>query len=177
MRNLLMTIFILFYHNLHSQNVVKKLPIHKLNEEPTLMINNALSSYSKIETLKPRKIKNIEVIKFKKTGAPHIDNIPVLGEYGIIKVSLKKTPKTITKVELNLKNNLPPNNEIYYDGFLIEYKDINICVNTINEIEIVKANSSNKLKTNVINIWTIEKENRQIKPIPKCSFGLTNEKY
>ena len=172
MRYLLILILLTLNNNLLSQNIVKKLPEYRMTEEPTLIINDALSSYSVLQNIKPKKIKKLEVLRPEEIKTLNLDSIPVSSQHGIIKMTLKKAIKTISKSELNLKQRFPADNDMYFDGFLIEYKDINICTYVMNEIEVVKANDRNGLKTDVINIWTLPKSERFNTPISRgCSLS------
>ena len=54
----------------------------------------------------------------------------------------------------------PFDTEIYYDGYLVENKSYKIFKKAIFEVEIVAPDTTNKLTGPVLNIWTLNKEER-----------------
>lgn len=169
-------LFFYTYCSINAQNQPKELPQHKLTKEYTVIINDALSSMKIFNKLNAKKVKNIEVIRFKSTGDPHIDRMPSLAKFGIVKIRYKQKIATFSQRELNTKYNLAPKNAIYFDGFLIDNKDYFITKNAINEIEIIEPTTENKLSQPVLNIWSLSKENRFNTPTDH-SCSITNIQF
>jgi hypothetical protein len=134
-----------------------KLPTVK-NNCPTIIIEkDIIGNDSAIGTTKEL-IDKISVIKGKANRNEH--KFFNLTENGIIFVSLKKETAFRTQSELNDFFGIGKNNEVYVNGYLIENSDYKIATECIMEIELVEPDSENKLKSKVINVWTLTKEQR-----------------
>ncbi|OJJ20039.1 hypothetical protein BKI52_16330 [marine bacterium AO1-C] len=168
-KTLSLFITILSFHSLLAQSEVKRLPKHKLTQDYTVFMNGALSSCKMLQKINPKDIKNLEIITYKFTD-PHHVYISDLAKNGLLKVKLKNTFKTISQSQLNKKFDLPENNEVYFDGYLIYNKDDKICKDAIVEIELVNPNAVNLLSHSVINIHTMDKQERHLPVIKGCSM-------
>ena len=143
--------------NIYSQDTYVKLPTVK-NNCPTIIIEkDIIGNDSAIGTTKEL-IAEISVIKGKANRKEH--KFFNLTENGIVFVSLKKETAFRTQSELNDFFGIEKNNEIYVNGYLIENSDYKIATECILEIELVEPDSENKLKSKVINVWTLTKEQR-----------------
>jgi hypothetical protein len=143
--------------NIYSQDTYVKLPTVK-NNCPTIIIEkDIIGNDSAIGTTKEL-IDKISVIKGKANRKEH--KFFNLTENGIVFVSLKKETAFRTQSELNDFFGIEKNNEIYVNGYLIENSDYKIATECILEIELVEPDSENKLKSKVINVWTLTKDQR-----------------
>jgi hypothetical protein len=134
-----------------------KLPFRKSQCPIFIIEKDIIANENAIETAKDL-IAEMNVLKGKPNRKEH--KFFNLTENGIIFVSLKKETAFKTQSELNNFFGNEKNNGIYVNGYLIESSDYKIATECIVEIELVEPNSENKLKSKVINIWTITKDER-----------------
>lgn len=138
-----------------SQEVIKKTPTHKPPDKHTVFIDGALGSLKIMSQFNPNDIEKIEVIDSEE------DNINKTPNNHYPKnISSFKNDDLTSQKDINIKHHLESNNDIYFDRYLIEGKSFKIYKEAIIEVEIVKPNSINKLTKKALNIWTLEKDER-----------------
>ena len=150
--------------NVFSQDNYLKLPQAK-TQNPTYIFNkNSIGNESLLKNIGKTKqeisdtIEEISVLKDK----PNRENSDYfnLTEYGIVLVALKDDIICKTQEELIEFFKLPKQTDLYIDGYLLENKNYKIALTAIKEIEIVEPNTENGLKSSVLNIWTLVKNER-----------------
>ena len=165
-RIFLLILIILYSSNIYSQEFIKLSNAKK--ENPTVIINSEIiASLQIIDSLDLQKIKEINVVKTVSNNNGHLNHFNNLSEFGLIFIEINKKIKSKTQSELNTFFGLSLDNPIYIDGYLIQNSEYEIATESINEIEKVLPNSENNLKTEILNIWTLDKFERQESDI-KC---------
>lgn len=155
--------FLLFVVNLKllSQEIL----YNDFSENQTVFFNENLSSEQMLNKLSRKKIKqsveNIDVINLKKIKGDSIKHQLFNKNRGYFNVRLKSmTYKTISQSELNLRYNLESDNPIYFDGVLIPFKHIVVCIDAIYEIQKISKSQYDHLTNDVLNIWTLKPKKR-----------------
>lgn len=165
MHKLITSLLILFVSlNLFSQDEYFKLPRAK-TQKPTLIFNKKIIGneflmkqlgFSEEEV--NEKVNEIGVLKDKQNR--ELSDYYNLTEHGLVLLDLKEIPESKTQLELKEFFGLDKQNEIYIDGYLLEGKKYRIALSGVTEIEILEPDNANGLKTRVLNIWTIAKNER-----------------
>jgi hypothetical protein len=151
---------ILFSSYVHSQGFVK-LPEAK-KEIPTVIFNNnILGNLKIIDSIEQKYIKEIAVYKNVIHTDGHLNHFNNLSEYGIIYIQIDKEMKSKKQSEWNIFFGFKEDNPIYIDGYLIRNSEYEIATESICEIAKVLPNLKNSLKTEVLNIWTLDKIERK----------------
>ena len=150
-------IFTLCFTYIYSQDTYVKLPKTESNCPTFIIEKDIIANESVIGTSKEL-IAEMSVLKDKPNRKEH--KFFNLTENGIIFLSLKKETAFKTQSELNEFLGIEKNNEVYVNGYLIENSDYKIATECIIEIELVEPDSENKLKSKVINVWTLTKDQR-----------------
>jgi hypothetical protein len=157
---------ILISSNIYSQEFIK-LPVAK-KENPTVVFNSKIIGNLKIiDSFEQNKIKEVTVFKNKPQSDGHLNHFNNLSEYGLISIKIDKEIKSKKQSEWNIFFGFKSDNPIYIDGYLIQDPDYEIATESISEIEKVLPNSKNNLKTEILNIWTLDKIERKESDI-KC---------
>ena len=138
-----------------SQKIIWKLPKHKSPHIPTYFIDGALASQRIINDLNPE---DLEAIDLVDSGERNMNKIP--DNHYLNGSSKPNEEDVVSQRELNMKYNLQPDTEIYYDGHLVENKSYKIFKKALLEMEIVTPDAINELASPVLNIWTLNKEER-----------------
>ena len=152
--------------NIYSQEFIKLTDAK--NENPTVVFNSKIIGNLKIvDSLDLKKIKEITVLKNKPQSDGHLNHLNNLSEYGLISIKIDKEIKSKKQSELNIFFGFKSDNPIYIDGYLIQNPNYEIAIEAITEIEKISPNSKNNLKTEILNIWTLDKIERKESDI-KC---------
>ena len=158
MNKIITVIYFLFtFTSIYSQKNYVKLPNINTNC-PTYIINNDIISDDKIIVDKRKLVTEISVLKRKINRKEY--KFFNLSENGIILIDLNDKIPFKTQAELNIFLGLPKNNEVYINGYLLEDSEYKIATISIKEIELIEPNTINKLKTKVINVWTLTPKER-----------------
>lgn len=155
---------ILLSYNLFSQNDKKTLDNYKLNNEYTVIMNGDLSSMEHLEyitkTLKQESIEETIIYEPNDQQNVHLKKIPNLCKNGVFELKVKNEILKTSQEQLNTHHKINPNNNIYYNGYLIENKSYKICTDAIFEIEIDSTSITKSSSNKVINVWTVNKSKR-----------------
>ena len=151
-------VFTFFLSNSYSQEKYSKLPFSKSNC-PTIIIGKEIIANETTIGAQNEFIVEMNVMIDKPNRKEH--KFYNLTENGIVFVSMNEKIEFKTQSELNEFFGIDKNNQVYADGYLIENSDYKIATESILEIELVEPNSENKLKSKIINIWTLTKKERQ----------------
>lgn len=159
-------LLILFSVKINSQEFIKLSNAKK--ENPTVIINSRIiGSLQIFDSLDIQKINQVNVLKNVSNNDGHLNRFNNLSEFGLICIQIDKKIKSKTQSEFNTFFGLSLENPIYIDGYLIQNSAYEIATESINEIEKVLPNSENNLKTEILNIWTLDKLERNESDI-KC---------
>jgi hypothetical protein len=146
--------------NIGYSQQFKKLDIAK-KESPTVIFNDLIIGNLKmIDSSETSNIKEINVQKYLKQDDPHLNHVNNLGEFGIIWIRWKEMIQSKSQAEMNAFFGLEVNNPIYIDGYLIENPNHVIAVEALFEVEKVVTIGENKLEVDVLNVWTLDKWER-----------------
>ena len=154
---ILFAFLVLLVSNSYAQDNYVKLPLTKGNCPIIIVEKNIIASESLLIT-KKELITQTSILKDKPNRKEH--KFFNLSENGIFFIKLKQKIAFRTQSELNKFFGLDRNNKVYINGYLIENRNYKIATESINEIELVKPDSTNNLDKGVINIWTLTKEKR-----------------
>ena len=154
-----------------SQRSYEKLESAKKSSPIYIYNNDILGNDKLIPDIKKSKklIKDISVLKEKSDNKK--DDFYNLSEYGVIFVDLTYKLDVKTQSELNEFFGLDSKNRIYFDGYLIGNNKYKIALKSIVEIELIEQNAENGLDRDVLNIWTLKKNERFIEPNKACSLS------
>ena len=167
MNNTFYTLILFTISNLFAQENYTKLPSAK-TQSPTFIFNEyiigseaLLNSLVTSEKELKNVVKELSVLKGKPEKGR--DDYYNLSEFGILFEDLKKKITSKSQSEINRFFGINPQNEIYVDGYLVEYKEYKIALASIIEIEFIEPEPSSKLEKRVLNIWTLNKNERYVK--------------
>ncbi|WP_158850284.1 hypothetical protein [Algibacter sp. L1A34] len=165
MRKILILILMLLVSiNIFSQEDYIKLPQAKTQKPSFIFNQNIIGNEYLIKSLGTSedeiKSKINEMSILKEVPNKELIDYYNLTEQGILFVDLKKIPESKNQSELNQFFGLKKKGKIYIDGYLLESEKYNIALICITEIEIVEPDSANGLKSRVLNIWTLPKNER-----------------
>jgi len=147
-----------------SQEEYVKLPGAKTQKETYLYNSSIIGSKIAIAEHGSSKdelkkiINQVSVLKDKQNRK--LNTYYNLTEYGMVFIDLTKEISSKTQAELNTFFGFNEQTDIYVDGYLVENKNFDICLTGISDIEIIQPNAENKLKGQVLNIWTLKKKDR-----------------
>ena len=147
-----------------AQDDFNKLPQAKTTNNTYLIVPNIIGNENLLNSLGATKedikskIKEVSVIKDKPTRAG--TEFYNLTEFGIVSFELFNSPAVKTQQELNDFFGLDEQADVYVDGYLLVSKNYNIATTSIEEIELVKPDTTNLLESTVLNIWTLKKDKR-----------------
>ena len=143
-------LILLFNYTICIAQSYKKLD-NTCKNYPTVIINDSIIGNLNIFSKKDlKKIKSVKVIKNNFSSDTHFNHYNNLGEFGIISIKTTKNFRTISLTDLNKKYNLPIDNPIYLDGYLIENLNYSIVENAIVEIQYSGVNQSQQKKLNIL---------------------------
>lgn len=143
-----------------GQNFEKLLDAKR--EKPTILINeNIIASSEVMRAIPEGKIKNMVVMKSSLNIDQYSTAYPNLSQYGLISCTAD-FDKIETKTQTEIKSFLAtdPQTKIYVDGFLLMSPKYVIATKSIKEIELINTQKHDADSGQIINIWTLSKENR-----------------
>lgn len=160
MRKLVFLCLILLSSDIHSQEFIKISDTKK--DIPTVIFNSEIiGSLKIIDSIELKAVKDVTILKNKHQSDEHITHFDNLSEYGIILINIDIDIKSKEQSELNVFFGLKAGNPIYIDGYLIQNPNYKIATEAIIEIEKILPNTANSLKTEILSIWTLDKEDRK----------------
>lgn len=137
--------------------------LHSKKNSPTYIVNkNTIVGSDFTDYISAEGIKSMDVINPKQTLTDeHVKDFPNLSQYGLIIIEVSDF-KMATKTQSEIRSffGADANTKIYVDGYLLKKADYKIAVKSIKEIEIVKPNEQDLNDEKIINIWTLDKQNR-----------------
>lgn len=143
---------------------------------PTVIFNgNIIGNLKLIDSTQISNIRDIEVIKYLKDEDLHKNKIPNLGEYGIINIKYEEPLDVKTLAEINNFFNLPANNPIYIDGYLIKNIEYKIATKSIFRMEKLETKGEFDFIIKVIDVWTLNESERKGSNVG-CSLNITKSK-
>ena len=136
-----------------------------ISEFNPIFFNNNLSSKKMLDKLNRKTLKqsveSLNLVNLKKIKGDSIKHRLFNQTKVYYNVRFKSMKyKTITQSDLNLNYSLKSDNPIYYNGILIPYKNIAICIDAIYEVQIIDKDKYDHLANDVINIWTLKPKKR-----------------
>ncbi len=157
--SLLLLIF--SFASLFSQNF-EKLVLSK-KDKPTVVINDdIIANWELLNSIPKENIKSIEVMKSTPKSSDHIaPEYKNLSQYGLILCKANISDLSI-KTQQEIREFFKTKNEtkIYVDGFLLKDDKLKIATKSIVEVDIIKPNETDFNDNLVINIWTLQKDER-----------------
>lgn len=150
--------------SMFSQDAYFKLAQAKTQKPSYIFNKNTIGNEYLIKSLGAtmeevkEKVNEMSILKDKQNR--ELNEYYNLTEFGMLFVDLKKDILTKTQAELNEFFGLDTKNKMYVDGYLLENEKYVIAIKGITEIEIVEPDNSDGLKTRVLNIWTLAKNER-----------------
>ncbi|WP_298487807.1 hypothetical protein [uncultured Maribacter sp.] len=150
--------------NVFSQDAYIKLPQAKTKNLSYIFNKNVIGNESIFKSLGNTeqevkdKVEQLSVLidKPNRETADYYNQT----ELGILFIDLKEKLTSKTQWELNEFFGLDKQTEVYVDGYLLESKKYKIALKAIVAMEIVEPNTTNSLKTRVLNVWTLKKSER-----------------
>lgn len=150
--------------NVFSQDAYIKLPQAKTKNLSYIFNKNVIGNESIFKSLGNTeqevkdKVEQLSVLidKPNRETADYYNQT----EQGILFIDLKEKLTSKTQWELNEFFGLDKQTEVYVDGYLLESKKYKIALKAIVAMEIVEPNTTNSLKTRVLNVWTLKKSER-----------------
>ncbi|WP_299429975.1 hypothetical protein [uncultured Maribacter sp.] len=150
--------------NVFSQDAYIKLPQAKTKNLSYIFNKNVIGNESVLKGLRSTeqevkdKVEQLSVLidKPNRETADYYNQT----ELGILFIDLKEKLTSKTQWELNEFFGLDKQTEVYVDGYLLESKKYKIALKAIVAMEIVEPNTTNSLKTRVLNVWTLKKSER-----------------
>ncbi|WP_226065538.1 hypothetical protein [Kaistella polysaccharea] len=137
--------------------------IYSKKDKPTVIINEIIiANWELLNSIPSSKIKKMDVMKSKSNEADQYSaKYPNLSQYGLI-VCTADVAQLESKTQNQIRTffGTDPKTKIYVDGFLLVNNDFRIATKSIREIEMIKPNEEEFNTEMIINVWTLDKENR-----------------
>lgn len=141
----------------------QQLPEAKTGSKTYLLNECILGNEAVLYSLETKSLQSVKVHKENQScGCPEDENIPLnLLKYKLVHLKCNSNIKTKTQAQLNSFWELEIDTPMYLDGFLIDNSYFEIATYAIIEVEKIKPNESNNLNKEVLNIWTLQKDERK----------------
>lgn len=158
----------------HDEVEVEKLNVHKINSSTLVVKPNIIISVYMLSEFTIDDIKTFQTFR-RGDDYPIMSDYLNLSEYQFFLIETDKEFEYISQNRLNKTYKLKKKSPIYLDGFLLTNRKYKIAKEAIVEIEIVESNNKNKISSKVLNIWTLQKEDRDLECLD-CLDCLNSKK-
>lgn len=138
--------------------------LYSKKDKPTVLINGkVIANWDFIQKLPDGSTENMTVLKSVPNGKDqYVGTYPNLSEYGLLLASVKNAGdiNTTTQDQIRAFFQMPATTKIYADGYLVVSDAYSFATKSIREIELLKPDEVNFNAETIINIWTLNKNER-----------------